>query len=108
LDSLIAPQFTFELMTDAPGFPNKMNRAEFLDTLPKMLAQILPNGFNYTCGNAVAEGDHVAMQGTCDSVTAGGRKYANRYHWYFRFAGDKIDNFREYMDAYAIMEAFKP
>ncbi len=108
LAELTAPTFQFYLMTDAPGFPQKLDRTGLLETLPKMLGQMLPNGFNYVRGTTIAEGPHVAMQGTCDTTVFNGRRYANHYHWYFRFAGDKIDQFNEFMDSYAIMEAFKP
>ncbi len=85
-----------------------LDRAGVIEALPKFVRENVPKGFNYAFGEAIAEGPHVSMQGTCDTIIANGKRYANRYHWYFRFAGDKIDLFREYMDSYAAFEAFKP
>jgi ketosteroid isomerase-like protein len=108
LDRLTAPNFVIELVASAPGFPQKLNRPEFLEGLPTMLRKLMPTGFNYSFGHAIAEGSHVSMQGTCDGVTGAGRRYANRYHWYFRFDNDKIDHFIEYMDSYVVVQAFAP
>jgi ketosteroid isomerase-like protein len=105
LADLTSTNFTFEVMTCAPGVPRLLDRARFLTGLVKMLREMLPNGFNYQIGVAIAEGPHVSMQGTCDTIAAAGKKYTNLYHWYFRFDGDKIDQFREYMDSYSAIAA---
>ena len=105
LSDMIAPGFEMTVVASAPGLPNKFDRAGFLETLPQMLEQMFPNGFNYTCGDALADGVSASMQGTCDTVTGSGKKYINQYHWYFRFADDKIVIFREFMDSYVTMRA---
>jgi ketosteroid isomerase-like protein len=43
----------------------------------------------------VAEGPHVAVQSESDTAAGNGKKYANRYHFYFRFDGDRIGQVRE-------------
>ena len=40
----------------------------------------------------------LSRSGTSDTTAANGRRYANRYHWYVRFDGDKIAQLREYAD----------
>jgi len=108
LRNMTAQNFTFELMTPIPGAPGLMEREVFLTTLPQMLKGLLPKGFNFTFGQAISEGPHVSLQGTCDTVTAGGKKYNNRYHWYFRFAGDKLENAREYFDSFHTAQVMSP
>ena len=108
LSDMTAPNFTFELMTPIPGSMGTLQREEFLNTLPKMLRGLLPKGFNFNFELAFAEGPHVSLQGTCDTTTAPGKKYNNRYHWYFRFSGDKLEHMREYFDSYHTFQAMSP
>jgi ketosteroid isomerase-like protein len=106
LEKLTAPGFMFELIASAPGIPQTMDRKAMLETMPGMVKQLMPNGFNYQFGTALSEGPHVAMQGTCDGTAGNGKRYANKYHWYFRFDGDKIDRFSEYMDSHLVIQTF--
>jgi ketosteroid isomerase-like protein len=108
LRNMTADHFKFELMTPIPGAPGPMDREVFLTTLPPMLKSLLPKGFNFKFGHAISEGPHVSMQGSCDTVTAVGKAYKNVYHWYFRFAGDKLENAREYLDSYHTLQAMSP
>lgn len=108
LADMIAPGFEFEIVNSAPGSSQRLDRAQFLEVLPGALREMFPNGFNYTCGHALADGIHASMQGSCDTVTGFGKQYSNRYHWYFRFEGDRINLFREHLDSYAAFEAFQP
>jgi ketosteroid isomerase-like protein len=52
----------------------------------------------------VAEGPHVAIQAESDTVASNGKKYANRYHFYFLFDGDHIAQVREYNDVNLVRE----
>ncbi len=106
LAELIGADFRFELMTSAPGFPAALDREGFLTNMPKVIGQLLPHGMNFTFGTAVSEGPYVSIEGTSNTTTAAGKPYANRYHWYFRFTDGKIAEFKEYMDAYQMMQAF--
>ena len=54
----------------------------------------------------VAEGPHVAIQAESDTVAGNGRKYANRYHFYFLFDDDRIAQVREYNDVNLVREVF--
>ncbi|RYD84064.1 MAG: hypothetical protein EOP61_40615 [Sphingomonadales bacterium] len=108
LAELIGADFRFELMTSAPGFPAALDRDGFLTNLPKVLKELLPHGMNFTFGVAVSEGPYVSMEGTSETQTSTGRPYTNRYHWYFRFADGKIVEFKEYMVAWQMMQAFAP
>ncbi|BCW05879.1 nuclear transport factor 2 family protein [Arthrobacter sp. NtRootA1] len=107
LADMIAADFQFEIITSAPGSSQKVDRNQFLEVMPGVLREMFPNGFNYTCGQALADGTHASMQGSCETVTGSGKRYSNRYHWYFRFQGDKINLFREHLDSYAAFEAFQ-
>ena len=105
LSGMIRSDFEMEMVASAPGIPNRFDRFGFLEILPPMLAQMFPQGFNYTCGDALADGVSASMQGTCNTVTGGGKRYVNQYHWFFRFADDKIVLFREFLDSYATVQA---
>ena len=106
LAALTGPEFRFELMTSAPGLPAVLDREGFLTNLPKVLKELLPNGMNFTFGVTISEGPYVAMEGTSNTPTSTGKIYTNRYHWHFRFARGKIVEFKEYMDAYQMIQAF--
>ena len=103
---LTAPDFRFELMTAAPGFPSVLDREGFLTSFPQVLKTLLPNGMGFTFATAFSEGPHVSIQGESNTVTAAGRTYTNRYHWYFRIDGGKVAEFREYVDSYQMLQAF--
>jgi hypothetical protein len=66
--------------------------------MPKTLITMFPNGLNMKLLTVVAEGPHVAIQAESDTVAGNGKKYANRYHFYFLFDGDRIAQVREYND----------
>ena len=108
LSEMTAPNFIFELMTPIPGSLGTLQREEFLNTLPKMLRTLLPKGFNFKFEYPIADGPHVSLQGTCDTTTFAGKKYNNRYHWYFRFSGDKLEHAREYFDSYHTAQVMSP
>jgi len=40
------------------------------------------------------------------TVAGNGKKYANRYHFYFLFDGDRIAQVREYNDVNLVREIF--
>ena len=56
----------------------------------------------------VAEGPHVAIQAEADTMAGNGKRYANRYHFYIRFEGDRIVQAREYNDTNHVRETFFP
>jgi ketosteroid isomerase-like protein len=74
--------------------------------MPKVLKAMFPNGLNFKFHTIIAEGPQVAVQAESDTVAGNGKKYANRYHFYFRFAGDRISQVREYNDVNLVREVF--
>ena len=46
------------------------------------------------------------IQAESDTVAGNGRKYVNRYHFYFFFDGDRISQVREYKDVNLVREVF--
>jgi ketosteroid isomerase-like protein len=108
LGDLIAPGFIFELTAASPGIPQTMDRKTILEFMPGMVKQMMPNGFNFQFVTVISEGPHVAIQGTGDAIAGNGRRYANKYHWYFCFDGDKIDRFAEYLDSHLAHQTFTP
>jgi ketosteroid isomerase-like protein len=96
---IITDSFHFELATPMPGRNPILNRDEFLDNMKAELLGMFPKGFNWEYKEAICEGDQVSLQAVCNTVTDRGRDYTNRYHWYYRFAGDKIDFLRVYLDS---------
>jgi ketosteroid isomerase-like protein len=89
-----------------PGVKPIRGKQKFLDNMPKTLATMFPQGLNMKFHTVVAEGPHVAVQAASDTVAGNGKKYANRYHFYFLFDGDKITQVREYNDVNLVREVF--
>jgi ketosteroid isomerase-like protein len=88
-----------------PG-QTRFNREEALRNFSVLLKAMCPNGFNFKFGVAISEGPHVAIQLEGDAIASNGKRYNNRYHFYFRFEGDKIAQVREYCDTNHVREVF--
>lgn len=108
LAALTSDDFTFETISTASGESSPLARQQFLEIVPAVLRTMFPEGFHYSFGEAICEGTIGSMEGTAETVTAQGRPYVNRYHWFFSFDGAKISTFREYLDSHAVAEAFRP
>jgi ketosteroid isomerase-like protein len=106
LGNLIADNFEFEMMGRLPGVKPIKGKDKFLANMPKTLTAMFPNGLNMKLLTVVAEGPHVAIQAESDTVAGNGKKYANRYHFYFLFEGDRIAQVREYNDVNLVREVF--
>ena len=106
IGSLISDNFEFELMGRLPGVTPVRGKDKFLANMPKTLTAMFPNGLNMKLLTVVAEGPHVAIQAESDTIAGNGRKYANRYHFYFLFNGDRIVQVREYNDVNLVREVF--
>jgi ketosteroid isomerase-like protein len=105
-EGLIADNFEFEMMGRLPGIAPIRGKDAFLKQMPATLKAMFPNGLNMKFHTVIAEGPHVAIQAESDTTAANGKKYANRYHFYFRFAGDRIEQVREYNDVNHVREVF--
>jgi len=106
IGNLISDDFEFEMMGRLPGIKPIRGKDKFLANMPKTLTSMFPNGLNMKTVTIVAEGPHVAIQAESDTVAGNGKKYANRYHFYFRFDGDHIGQVREYNDVNLVREVF--
>src|SRR5215471_13292397 len=106
LEGLLADDVEFELMGRLPGVAPIKGKDTLLKGLPVTLKQMFPNGLNLKFHTIVGEGPHVAIQAESDTTAANGKKYANRYHFYFRFDGDRIAEIREYNDTNHVREVF--
>ncbi len=106
LDSLLASDFEFEMMGRLPGVGPIKGKETFLKAMPATLKGMFPNGLNLKFHTVIAEGPHVAIQAESDTTAGNGKKYANRYHFYFRFDGDRIGQVREYNDTNHVREVF--
>ena len=104
IDKIIADDFEMEMMARMPGVAPIRGKETFLKQMLGMLKAAFPKGFNMKFGTVIAEGPHVAIQAESDTVAANGRKYQNRYHFYFRFEGDRIAQVREYNDSNHVRE----
>ncbi|HEY6395377.1 MAG TPA: nuclear transport factor 2 family protein [Candidatus Binataceae bacterium] len=104
--SLITDDFEFEMMGRLPGITPVRGKDAFVSAMPGTLRAMFPNGLNLKFHTVVAEGPHVAVQAESDTVAGNGKKYANRYHFYLRFEGDKIAQVREYNDVNHVREVF--
>src|ERR1700674_3305710 len=94
------------LMGRLPGVKPTRGKHKFMANMPKTLTAMFPNGLNMKLLTIVAEGPHVAVQAESDTVAGNGKKYANRYHFYFLFDGDRIAQVREYNDVNLVREVF--
>jgi ketosteroid isomerase-like protein len=106
LENLLAENFEFEMMGRLPGVTPVLGKDKFLANMPKTLNAMFPNGLNMKLVTVIAEGPHVAIQAESDTVAGNGKKYANRYHFYFLFDGDRIAQVREYNDVNLVREVF--
>jgi ketosteroid isomerase-like protein len=106
ISALLSDNFEYELMMHMPGMQTLFNRGEAMKNFTVMLKAMAPNGFNLKIGTAISEGPHVAVQAEGDTTAANGRRYHNRYQFYFRFEGDKIAQVREYCDTNHVREVF--
>ena len=106
LGNLVSDNFEFEMMGRLPGVKPVRGKDKFLANMPKTLNTMFPNGLNMKVVTVVAEGPHVAIQAESDTVAGNGKKYANRYHFYFLFEGDHIVQVREYNDVNLVREVF--
>jgi ketosteroid isomerase-like protein len=106
LNNLISDNFEFEMMGRLPGIKPIRGKDKFLANMPKTLTAMFPNGLNMKLITVIAEGPQVAIQAESDTVAGNGKKYANRYHFYFLFDGDRIAQVREYNDVNLVREVF--
>jgi ketosteroid isomerase-like protein len=106
LGDLLADNFEFEMMGRLPGITPQRGKDAFIKGMTATMAAMFPKGLNIKIHTVIAEGPHVAIQAESDTVAGNGKKYANRYHFYFRFDGDKLAQVREYNDVNHVREVF--
>jgi len=106
LSRLVNDNFEFELMGALPGVKPMRGKDVFVANMPKTLKAMFPNGLNLKLHTVIGEGPHVAVQAESNTVAGNGKKYANRYHFYFLFEGDRISQVREYNDVNLVREVF--
>jgi uncharacterized protein len=106
LETMVSNNFVYQVVTKMPGFADPIKGKEGARNLAGSLKTMLPNGLNLKMGTIIAEGDHAAVQCASDTTVANGKKYANQYHFYFRFEGDKIAEVKEYCDTNHAREVF--
>jgi ketosteroid isomerase-like protein len=106
LGDLLADNFEFEMMGRLPGIAPQRGKDAFIKGMTATMAAMFPKGLNIKIHTVIAEGPHVAIQAESDTVAGNGKKYANRYHFYFRFEGDKLAQVREYNDVNHVREVF--
>ncbi|MGH7863554.1 MAG: nuclear transport factor 2 family protein [Candidatus Binataceae bacterium] len=106
LGDLISDNFEFEVMGRLPGFGVLRGKDTFIKQFGETIKTMFPKGLNIKFHTVIAEGPHVAIQCESDTTAANGKKYANRYHFYIRFDGDRIAQVREYNDTNHVREVF--
>ena len=106
LEGLLADNVEFEMMGRLPGVAPIRGKDTLLKGFVATLKQMFPNGLNLKFHSVIAEGPNVAIQAESDTTAGNGKKYANRYHFYFRFDGDRIAQIREYNDTNHVREVF--
>jgi ketosteroid isomerase-like protein len=106
LEGLLEDDFEFEMMGRLPGVEPIRGKATFIKSMPATLKAMFPQGLHMKYHTVIAEGPHVAVQYESEAVAANGKKYANRYHFFIGFEGDKIALVREYNDTNHVREIF--
>jgi uncharacterized protein len=105
LATLFAEDFQWTVMTRMEGMPPMKGR-DGIKNLAVTLKTLMPGGLMLKFGTVICEGDHCAVQAESNATAMNGKKYNNRYHFYIRFAGDKIAEVREYCDTNHAREVF--
>ena len=105
LATLVAEDFQWTVMTRMEGMPPMKGR-DGIKNLAGTLKTLMPGGMGLKFGTVICEGDHCAIQAESNATAMNGKKYNNRYHFYLRFAGDKIAEVREYCDTNHAREVF--
>lgn len=95
---LLADDFEFEMIARLQGNAAISGAQLFADSSQAFAATMFPNGISFRLVSAVAEGAEVALQVESETIAYNGRPYSNRYHYYFRFSGDRIAQVRDYCD----------
>jgi len=99
LRGLITDDFNYELVWRMPGNEPICGKEAFLTAARTFFDRMFPAGLRFRFLTVIADGEEVAVQAESETVAFNGRPYANRYHYYFRFAGEKIAQGREYCDS---------
>jgi ketosteroid isomerase-like protein len=105
LATMVDNDFEWKVMTHMPGMAPVRGVAA-LKGFVKGLKSMMPTGLNLRIDTIICEGDHCAIQAESNTKASNGRKYNNMYHFYIRFAGDKIAEVREYCDTNHAREVF--
>jgi ketosteroid isomerase-like protein len=103
---LTTEDFSFEIVSALKEFPPVRGRKNFAATECATLRRLFPSGLKLHIETVICEGPHVAVLAEADTVAANGRKYHQRYNFYFRFEGDRIAEGREYNDTNLVREVF--
>ena len=106
LGDVLADDFEFEMMGRLPGVVPMRGKDAFIKGITATMAAMFPKGLNMKIHTVIGEGAQVAIQAESDTVAGNGKKYANRYHFYFHFDGDKLGQVREYNDVNHVREVF--
>lgn len=108
IDSVLAPNFTFENIEDEPvhnpqtgeSYGPTFTRQQYLDIGVPAVRKFTKDGMHFDFEYVLSDGPLVAVFGSSNGDGLNGRKYANRYCWLFHFDGDKVDMKREYKDTH--------
>ena len=74
-----------------------------------LLAEVFPQGLDFTFQETIAEGNIVALRCTSHGVVHDGTIYENDYHYQFHFDGaGRIRHVREYMNVQRAAEVIRP
>jgi uncharacterized protein len=102
---IVADNIEWEVMSRHLNAAPVRGKETFLKQMPRNLKAMFPNGLNMKIHTVISEGPHVAIQCESDTTAANGKRYANRYHFYVRFEGDKVAQIREYCDTDHVRQA---
>jgi ketosteroid isomerase-like protein len=108
IDSVLAPNFTFENIEDEPvhnpqtgeTYGPTFTRQQYLDIGVPAVRKFTKDGMHFDFEYVLSDGPLVALFGSSNGEGLNGRRYANRYCWLFHFDGEMVDMKREYKDTH--------
>ena len=96
LDELYADDFELWTAGSLP-FSGTRTKAQALEGMG-LIADMFPDGIEFTILAMTAEGERVAIEAVCDGMHVSGVPYRNQYHFLMVARDGRIVRFKEYMD----------
>ncbi|MBP8232154.1 MAG: nuclear transport factor 2 family protein [Rhizorhabdus sp.] len=108
LKTMMTDDGTWWVSGSIEGMSGSYGRDPLADLLRAVKPVYKEGSLRITPTSMIAEADRVAVEASCEEELADGRIYANRYHFLFEIADEKVQRVKEYMDTLHAKETFFP